>query len=225
MEMTRARVLVSVRNHKFAYLLASLCLLFLLFPFLEIEIVGRHVFSLLLSLILIMSLLAVGETRKIQIIVLATGIPAIALNMAGYFDPNPVWFMGNQIFSIGFFLFTAAVLFIHILNKERVTHDEVFGAISVYLLIALAFASLFFLANIVEPGSFTKNLIPTTGRGVMTYSDFVYYSFGSITTAGTGEIIEIGSFVRALTMIESVLGIFYVAFVISKLVSPELGKR
>jgi hypothetical protein len=107
----------------------------------------------------------------------------------------------------------------HILNKERVTHDEVFGAISVYLLVALAFASLFLSADRVEPGSFVKNF-PGGGRGIMTYSDYVYYSFGSITTAGTGELLEIGSFVRALTMIESVMGLFYVAFVISKLVSP-----
>ena len=51
----------------------------------------------------------------------------------------------------------------HILNKERVTHDEVFGAISVYLLIAMAFASLFFIADRVEPGSFVKNLSATPG--------------------------------------------------------------
>ena len=38
--------------------------------------------------------------------------------------------------------------------------------------------------------------------------------------SGTGEIVETGSFVRALTMLESVMGLFYVAFVISKLVSP-----
>jgi Ion channel len=220
MEISMAAISASVRDHKFAYLLASLCLLFVLFPFLESATVGRHLFSLLLALILIMSTLAVSETRKILFGVLVTGIPAIVLNIVGYFDPNPVWFMGNQIFTVAFFLFTASVLFMHILNKERVTHDEVFGAISVYLMIALAFASLFFIADRVEPGSFLKNLNPSTEHGVMTYSDYVYYSFGSITTAGTGEILEIGSFVRALTMIESVMGLFYVAFVISKLVTP-----
>jgi len=83
----------------------------------------------------------------------------------------------------------------------------------------MAFASLFFIADRVEPGSFVKNLGTTPGQE-MTYSDYVYYSFGSITTAGAGGIVEIGPFVRALTMAESVIGLFYVAFVISKLVSP-----
>jgi hypothetical protein len=219
MEITKEKIRVSVRDHKFAYLLASLSLLLLFFPFLESATIGRHVFSILLALILIMSILAVSETTKILFVILATGIPAIALNLAGYFDPNPAWFIGNQVFAVVFFLFTALVLFMHILNKERVTHDEVFGAISVYLLVALAFASLFFLADRVEPGSFVKNLTGT-GRAIMTYPDYVYYSFGSITTAGTGGIVETGDFVRALTMIESVMGLFYVAFVISKLVSP-----
>ncbi|HXW99282.1 MAG TPA: potassium channel family protein [Methanomicrobiales archaeon] len=215
------RVRASVRDHKFTYLLGSLCLLFILFPFLESMTFGRHLFSLLLALILLMSIVAVSDTRRILAIIVATGLPAIALNLAGYFDPSQVWFVGNQVFAVAFFLFTAFTLFVHILNRERVTHDEVFGAISVYLLIALAFGSLFLLADRVEPGSFVKTLNVTgAGRGVMTYSDYVYYSFGSITTAGTGEIVETGGFVRALTMLESVMGLFYVAFVISKLVSP-----
>ena len=198
----------SIKEHKFGWLLASVGLLLLLFPFLESEIIGRHVFSILLALILITSILAVSETKRILHLALAIGIPAVILNLAIYFDPNPAWFIGNQIFAVAFFLFTALVLFMHILNKERVTHDEVFGAISVYLLVALAFASLFLLVDRVEPGSFVKNLYPSGGRGIMTYPDYVYYSFGSITTAGTGGIVEIGSFVRALTMIESVMGLF-----------------
>ena len=216
------RVRAPVGAHKFALLLGSLCLLFVLFPFLESETVGRHLFSLLLAVVLIMSILAVSDTRWILSGVLGTGTPAIALNVWGYFDPNPVLYTGNQVFTFAFFLFTGAVLFVHILNRPRVTHDEVFGAISVYLLIALAFASLFFIADRAEPGSFVKSLNPGTGAGrqAMTYSDYVYYSFGSITTAGTGEVLGAGSLVRALTMLESVMGLFYVAFVISKLVSP-----
>lgn len=211
--------MASEQGHKFAYLLASLGLILLAFPFLESEIVGRHIFSILLALILITSILAVSETSLQLTVALVIGIPTIALNLAGYLDPNPVWYYGNQVFALAFFIFTAFTLFMHILRKEKVTHDEVFGAISIYLLVALAFASLFLVADRVEPGSFVKTLKTSGGQG-MTYSDYVYYSFGSITTAGTGDIVEIGSFVRALTMTESVMGLFYVAFVISKLVSP-----
>jgi hypothetical protein len=222
METTKRKVIASGQGHKFAYLLASLGLLLLAFPFLESATVGRHLFSLLLALILITSILAVTETTFQLAVALVIGIPTIALNLAGYLDPNPVWFYGNQIFALAFFIFTAFTLFMHILGKEKVTHDEIFGAISIYLLLALAFASLVLVADRVEPGSFVKTL-KTGGVQGMTYSDYVYYSFGSITTAGTGDIIEIGSFVRALTMTESVMGLFYVAFVISKLVSPLGG--
>ena len=219
MEITRKKILASGQNHKFAYLLASFGVLLLLFPFLEDANIGRHVFSILLALILITSIIAISDSKTKLFVALAIAVPTIGLNLTTYFDPNPIWFAANQIFACAFFIFTALVLFVHILHKERVTHDEVFGAISVYLLIAMAFASLFLIADRVEPGSFVKSLSTTPGQG-MTYSDYVYYSFGSITTAGAGGIIEIGSFVRALTMAESVIGLFYVAFVISKLVSP-----
>ncbi len=216
----RETIRASFRDHKFGVLLASLGLLFLFFPFLEREDIGRHIFSFLLALILITGILAVSETRRILGVAIGIAIPTIGLNLATYFDPNPAWYYGNQIFNVAFFLFTAFILFMHILRKDRVTHDEVFGAISVYLLIALAFASLFLIADRFEPSSFVKTLTTAIGQGSMTYSDYVYYSFGSITTAGAGGIVEVGSFVRALTMIESVMGLFYVAFVISKLVSP-----
>ncbi len=190
----------------------------LFFPFLENEMVGRRIFTIILTLILISGIIVVSEVRKLLFFIIAISIFTIVLNVVRYLDPNPIWHYAYQIFTILFFLFTALVLFLHILNKKRVTHDEIFGAISIYMLIALAFASLFILADGMEPGSFVNNL--SVPGFHMTYSDYIYYSFGSITTAGSGEIVEVGSFVRALTIIESVVGIFYVAFVISKLVTP-----
>ncbi len=218
MDTTKKNALACVQNHKFAFLLSSLALLLLLYPFLENESFGRHIFTILQGLILIAGIIVIGETRMGLFISIGMSVVTIVLNVVRYLDPNPVWHYGYQVFAAAFFLLVAAVLFNHILNKKNVTHDEVFGAISIYLLIAMAFASLFILAEGMEPGSFVNNL-NTTGFK-MTYSDYIYYSFGSITTAGSGVIVEVGAFVRALTMIESVIGIFYVAFVISKLVTP-----
>ena len=41
----------------------------------------------------------------------------------------------------------------------------------------------------------------------------------SLAHNATGDIVEIGSFVRSLSMMEAVIGLFYVAFIISKLVA------
>jgi len=113
MEITKKRIIASEQNHKFAYLLTSFGVLLLLFPFLEDVHIGRHVFSLLLALILITSIIAVSDAKIKLFVALAIAVPTIGFNLAGYIDPNPVWSDANQVLACAFFLFTAFVLFMH----------------------------------------------------------------------------------------------------------------
>jgi len=95
MEITKKGIMASEQNHKFAYLLTSFGILLLLFPFLEDVNIGRHVFSILLALILITSIIAVSDTKVKLFVALAIAIPTIGFNLAGYFDPNPVFYDAN----------------------------------------------------------------------------------------------------------------------------------
>ena len=205
-------------RHKFTYLLATLVLLFLVFPFLESADIGRHLFIAAITLILIASIWAVSHTRRNFYIALALGTPAIILSMAEEITNFTALYYAIHLFIFASFVFTVLVLFSHMLRARRVTHDEILGAISVYVMIAMAFSSLYFLADRLAPGSFIISAGPQT-NGQLTYSDYIYYSFGTITTSGSGNIVEVGPLVRSLSMIEAVIGIFYVAFIVSKLVA------
>ena len=210
--------------HKFALLLGSLVLLFLFFPFLEKVDIGRHLFIVATTLILFIGIWVVSDTRRNMRIALAIGIPTILLNWAADFIRDPSLYYASQLFMFVAFVFTGIVLFGHIFRARRVTYDEVLGAISVYVLIGMAFASIYLLADKIEPGSFVINTGQPADRQ-LTYSDYMYYSLGTITTSGSGNIVEIGPFVRSLSMIEAVIGVFYVAFIISKLVSSFENSR
>ncbi len=219
------------KNHKFAYLLSSLALLLILFPFLEQTNIGRHAFNIMLVLIIFTGIRAVSDTRKKLYASIALSGLAVGFQVARYFTTSIVVYYGSQIIMLIFFAFVTIVLFKHILDAKEVTHDEIFGAISVYILIALSFTSLFLMVNMVEPGSFSKisnvdnaNASKGVSNNRMAYSDYMYYSFGTLTTAGSGEIVEIGSFVYSLSMFEAIMGVFYVAFIISKLV-PNFTRR
>ncbi|HQT44928.1 MAG TPA: ion channel, partial [Candidatus Micrarchaeota archaeon] len=199
----------SLSKYKFTYLLASLVLLFLLFPFVETADIGRHLFIVAVTLILFASIWVVSNTRKNMYIALAIIIPTILLNWAADITRDMMLYDASQLFMIASFIFTVWLLFNHVLRAQKVTHDYVLGAISVYILIAMAFSSLYLLADRIEPESFVITQGPHASRQ-LTYSDYMYYSFGTITTAGTGNVVEIGAFVRSLSMIESIIGIFYV---------------
>lgn len=209
-------------EYKFGLLLGSLVLLFLLFPFLESEDIGRHTFILATTMILFASIIAVSTDKKINRLALAIIIPTIGLNWAADFTRNTLLYNISQALLFVSFIFTVQVLFRHLLKVKRVTHDDILGAISIYVLAAMAFSSLYLLADRYGPGSFVINVGPKMGHS-LTYSDYMYYSFGTITTSGSGDIVEVGSFVRSLSMIEATMGIFYVAFIISKLVASFDG--
>jgi voltage-gated potassium channel len=176
----------------------------------------------LLVMVLFTGIRAVSDTRKKLYVALATSLPAIALQLARYINESEIIYLGSQIMMLIFFVFSALVLFKHILNTSEVTHDEIFGAVSVYMFCALSFTSMYLLIDRWQVGSFEKTVGGISQK--LNYSDYLYYSFGTITTSGSGPIVEIGALAHSFSIFEAVFGVFYVAFIISKLV-PAARKR
>jgi uncharacterized membrane protein len=54
--------------------------------------------------------------------------------------------------------------------------------------------------------------------------DFIFFSFGSMTTAGAAGVAAASSEVSSLSMIESILAVFYLAVMISRLMGAYRPK-
>ena len=104
----------------------------------------------------------------------------------------------------------------YVLDARVITTDKVFGAVAAYVLIALTFACLFNLLQLVQPNAFHFNQV-NNPDGVMTWSDSMYFSFTVLTSTGFGEITPITDMARSLIVIEQVLGVMYVAFLVARL--------
>jgi hypothetical protein len=53
----------------------------------------------------------------------------------------------------------------------------------------------------------------------------LYFSLTTLTTTGYGDIVAVGPFARSLANLESVIGQFYLAITIARLVTLELEDR
>ena len=53
-------------------------------------------------------------------------------------------------------------------------------------------------------------------------STMIYFSFGTLTTAGSGDIAPIHPFARSLANIESMIGQLYPATLLARLVTLEI---
>ena len=101
----------------------------------------------------------------------------------------------------------------------RITYHRVVGAILLYLLIAVTFATLF---------AFVGLSIPHTFKGIAFEDDaalassLFYLSFVTLTSTGYGDIIPVHPIARSLCNMESIIGQLYPATILARLVTLEL---
>ena len=105
----------------------------------------------------------------------------------------------------------------------RITFHRLQGAIVIYLSLATIFASAYSLIWELSPGAFA-NLVARTG-GPEEVATMLYFSLTTLTTTGYGDIVPIDPFARSLANLEAVIGPFYLAITVARLVTMELADR
>ena len=142
---------------------------------------------------------------------------------------------------IGFKLATVATCLVvpyvigrRVVQHPRVTLNTVAGAADIYLLFGLLFAVVYSLVGDVVLAwypSLVADLGPTTtaaqafflGGRTPLPSDFVYYSFVTLTTVGYGDLTASTGIGRMLSVTEALVGQLYLVTVVAVLVS-NLGR-
>jgi Ion channel len=102
----------------------------------------------------------------------------------------------------------------------RVTYHRIVGAILLYLLIAVAFATLFLFVGLLDYGAI-KGITFDDDQSVA--AALFYMSFVTLTSTGYGDIVPIHPLARSLCNIESVIGQVYPATLLARIVTLELG--
>ena len=102
-------------------------------------------------------------------------------------------------------------------NRADVTANTFFAAVSVYLLVAMFFATLYSLIALITREPF---FVQTDDPSAVEY---LYFSFTTITTVGYGDYTAALSLGKMMAMIEAVLGQLYLITVVA-LVVQNLGQ-
>lgn len=108
---------------------------------------------------------------------------------------------------------------LRLIRDEGVTIQAVAGALAVYLLVGLLFASAISFVAAVEGSSFFAQ------AGQVSNGDRVYYSFTVLTTTGFGDYTTATSVGHALAVLEMLIGQLYLVTVIGILIGNFAGRR
>lgn len=126
---------------------------------------------------------------------------------------------GRQWLSVANFinicLLTAAMAAVlrRVLTSETVSSRTIGGAISVYASLGLLFTWAYGLVDRVEGGGFFGHAAGIQG------SDFLFFSYTTLTTTGYGDLVPASDFGRMLSGLEMMLGQVFLVTLVAGLVS------
>jgi hypothetical protein len=172
------------------------------------------------SALLVAGALTLRERRWMRLLV--PPIAALALlirwaSAAGVPGDHTAWRELSGLITLSLF---AAVVAAQVYRAGPVTHHRIQGAVAVYLLLGLAWASAYALLHHLRPGAFTGSLdaaaLPHT---------WIYYSFVTLTTTGYGDISPVHPVARSLAIAEAVAGQLYIAITLARLMALYVGAR
>lgn len=207
------------------WLLASLVLSLLILPTLEKQLLGRVLLVVGLTITGILGGIVVPKRpRTVIFLVLVFWIPMIWISI--FVESKPLYIAHCLLASL--FLGTVGGTLIFLIVRSRsITVDSIFGAINGYLIFGLAWAFAYAAIHTLLPEAIffgSHQAKEALGdRHFANISEFIYFSFVTMTTLGFGDITPRGPVTRAVTWMQAVVGQFYVAVLVAWLVSSLPG--
>jgi len=217
----------NLRTLKHSMLLAVLVAIILLEPFTRRELISVA----FLVAMAVVALLLDGRRRRTRVAVLVMALPA-ALQLAGTF-----WLAGFtwwrtfirgpfasllQLLVIAALFYCGYLILCSLIRARTVTANEIFGTLSLYLVIGLIWAFVYGMLELAVPGSFgPASSVSGDAQGI----PLVYFSFVTQASLGYGDITPQLPLASRLVILQTVMGQFYVAVVVAYLIAVFISQR
>ena len=175
------------------------------------------------GLVLLSALLAAHANRAfLGVAVAAVGsallVSGIALVGPGHLSEVPAAVV-NLLFIGVTPLIVAQGLIQEIREERTVTIRTMFGVLCIYLLIGVFFAFIYAVIDAETAEEFFPNVSPAST------SDFLYFSFSTLTTTGYGDLVTVNELGRSMAVLEALLGQIYLVTVVALIVANMRAPR
>jgi len=203
----------------YTLLLISLFLLFILRPY-ERGALYLATWKVFLTLALVFAIFNCKHVRSIRTLAIYLSIPSFLFTWINLFDRNEILLITTAIFSVLFIGCVTASIVYDVVLRARVTIETLRGVICAYFLIAFAFAYIYYLVEYTVPGTlhFATNAVSIHSSNHF-LSEMLYFSFVTLLAIGYGDITVIGDIGQTFAVLEGIIGQFYVAILVARIVS------
>ncbi|MEO0598578.1 MAG: potassium channel family protein [Chloroflexota bacterium] len=204
-------------GNKIAFLLVSILLLSVIYPFSELGTTAALMFAGLYLALLGSAIYLVSSDRRLLIsAVLLTIAIAVTGGITIISDfTAPLWIQLSWNATVFLQLVLIVVLLVtFIIQSETVTREVLFAAIAIYFIVAAIFSLAYGTIEGIAPGAF----VSSSGAEI-TWQRLTYFSLVTISTLGYGDIVPVASAAQSLSALEASIGTLYIAILIGRFVS------
>lgn len=187
----------------------------LLYPFMEGTSTGRAVFAAFGILVLALVVIAIRATPFLSWVGVLIAAPAMILLGIQIFTASHELFPWSSAFEAVLYFYAAMSMLAYMLEDTHVSTDELFAIGVVFTLLAWAFAFVFVVVQALAPGSFGAE---------GSWMELLFLSFTVLSSTGLSDITPVGGHARSVVMIEQIVGVFYIAMVVTRLISLKAAR-
>jgi hypothetical protein len=218
------RGFLRVLERPYTALLVTLLGILAAYPFLEGFAGARFVVTVAILFVMAAALYASRAHRRVfivgTILAAATVLGSVVESLVDVPFARPT----TTALELLFMGVLALSIFRDVLSGEEVTMESVFGACSVYLMLALCWTGIYELLDLFSPGAFDYGGLSGVDQP-NSFSKLAYFSVITMTTVGYGDVTPVSAPARSLAALEGVVGQLYIAVVIARLVAMEMSHR
>ncbi len=199
------------------YLFVSLLILVILSPLLRGDILGKAILYAIAVFIGLSTIYGLKLGRRALAVTLVFAFLSVISGVVSLLTGDNVSSAIALLTAIPFYGVVIALLLRYIVRAKQVTADILYGSVCVYLLVGMLFAMIYTFLDLLNPAAFAVSTAAASSSP--SEGALAYYSFVTLTTLGYGDIIPVSGYARTFAFLEAIIGVLYVAILISRLVS------
>jgi Ion channel len=159
-----------------------------------------------------------GALDRVLLALIAASLVLSAIALASFASLGDT---GARVINLLLLAYAPIAIFVGMIAdmraRHRVTVRTIIGVLSIYLLIGLIFTFIFGIIASESSGTFFKHGVEGTS------SDYLYFSYATLTTVGYGDLVANLHVGRSIAIIEALIGQIYLVSVVSLIVG-NLGR-
>lgn len=140
-------------------------------------------------------------------------LAAVALATVGAATGTHAWLTLASVAQISLLAVAMGAVLVRVVTTAAVNSRTILGAISVYTVLGLLFTYLYATVERIQGNPFFEGIERTAG------SDFVFFSYTTLTTTGYGDLVPAGQPGRMIAGLEMMVGQIFLVTLVAGLVS------